>query len=346
MTTITTSTVAPTAPVSSTTPSMTVQQLDAFDYLAKLRHWMRPDPWTPDGARLYFKNPVIARSAIIIRDGHIENMPPLVGRPCFGIPTAFLRYKDHVRYTRHRGLQPAGRCADCKAREACAYTVERRLRAVPSVTNAWTEWLQADGPAAFNKVGFAKSHARHRWYALYRELARHAFESSNDAVAAAHYQDQRRLQLEKDQVRQARKRKMARRQGVVDAVDLALLNDAASARRLRLTLAILHPGTPTELSRIPEASVGELLDVWLGRETMRLMKMKPNAPNIARWITETGRSNGSKNHAALSTRVDRDLKRIDAFERLAWDNGVLLPPLDHRAELPADFEPPAPQSTP
>jgi hypothetical protein len=319
----------------ATTPTLSVRHLDELDYLAKLRHWMRSDPWTPDGARLYFKNPVVSRSAVIIRDGHIESMPPLVGRPCFGIATAFLRYRDHVRYTQRRGLQPAGRCADCKAREACAFVVERRLRSSASLTAAWTEWLQADGPAAFGKANYGKSLARHRWHALYRELARHAFRSSNDAVSVAHYHEQQRAQLEKDRVRQARKRKAARRQGIVDTVDLDLLEAAASTRRLRFSLALLHPDTPRELARLPGASVAELLDVWLGREVMRLRKVKPSAPNIARWIVETGRSNKSKNHAALSTRVDKDLKRIDTFESLPWEGGVLLPPLDPKTELPA-----------
>lgn len=318
-------------------PTITVRELDELDYLAKLRHWMRPDPWEPDGNRLYFKNPIISRSAIIMLNGHVQSMQLLVGRPCFGIATAFLRYKNHTRFVKKRGRLPAGRCNnDCKAREACASVVELRIRSSDSLTKAWTEWLQADGPAAFDMPNYDTSLAKRLWQAFCRDLARHPFLSSNDTAVATYYQEQDAARLEKDRNRQAIARKKARREGVVDEVDLAMLENAAIARRLRITLARLHPDSPIELNRLPEQSALELIDVWLGREVMRLRKMKLNAPNIARWIVETGRSNSSKNHASLSTRVVKDLKRIAEFELLPWDGGVLLPPLDETSELPAE----------
>jgi hypothetical protein len=106
-------------------------------------------------------------------------------------------------------------------------------------------------------------------------------------------------------------------------------------RRGDLSVALIHPTPPKELVRVPSQSIEDMLDVWLGRETLRLRREKANAPNIARWIVATGRSNRSPNHAALATRVDKDLKRIAMFERIVWDGGMLLAPLDIDRELPS-----------
>lgn len=323
-------------PSSASTASSewSIRKLDHLDYRAKLRHWLRSDAWNPHGARLRFLNPRVSRTAVSIDKGHITDLPPMIGRPCFGIPTAYLRYRDHRRYTKRAGLQPAGRCQSCNSREACHWVVEQRLRSTDRLMQAWTEWLQNDGPASFQKANFKTSYARRLWMALYRELNNHPFDSVNDASVSAHYQMQDQNAIEADRKRQATKRRNARRKGELDESDLALLEEAAKRRRLRISLALIHPDCPKELSRLPSRSCQELVDVWLGREILRLEKNKPNAPSIARWIVATRRSNQSKNHAALATRVAKDLNRIDRFERLGWEGSVLLPPLNSATELP------------
>ncbi len=312
---------------------LTCRKLDELDYVKKLRHWMRDDCWNPDGGRLYLNNTEISRSAVRMTDGHIERMPLLVGRPCFGIPIAFLRYRGQVRYTKARGLLPTGRCRACKAKEACASVVDRRLRSTPSITAAWIEWLQADGPAEFRKVNFGKSPARRAWNVLCRELARHPFMSVNDSAVVEKYCLDDQTSLDDDKKRQAKKRMQARRKGDVDMFDRGLLDDAARGRYVRLIAATFHPNCPRPLLRVRLESIQELCDVWLGREILRLEKKKSNAPSIARWIVDTERRNKSVNHAALATRVTRDLKRIAEFEQIQWDGGVLLPTLDCLTEL-------------
>ena len=138
-----------------------------------------------------------------------------------------------------------------------------------------------------------------------------------------------------DRERKAKARISARKLGVVDDFDIAALDQAAMERRTRIFLATLHPTPPRKLLAVPQESLEDMVEVWLGREVLRLRKIKPNAPNIARWIAETGRRNRGKNHAALSTRVDKDLRRIGVFERVPWEGGTLLPTLDAMQELPA-----------
>ncbi|MEH6716513.1 hypothetical protein [Parasphingorhabdus flavimaris] len=157
--------------------------------------------------------------------------------------------------------------------------------------------------------------------------------SVNDSAVLDHYRDEDRQRREKDAQRQATKRMRDRREGNVDALDLALLEEAANKRLTSLVAATWHPRCPQALLRIPLESVTELRDVWLGKEILRLQKRKPNAPSIARWIVDTERRNKSVNHAALATRVTRDLKRIAEFELIQWDDGVLLPTLDCLTEL-------------
>lgn len=312
-----------------------VRQLDLLDYVAKLRHWMRPDAWSPRGNRLSFKNPEVSPSSIRMDGGHVVRMPLLLGRPCFGIATAYLRYRNMTRYVKGRGNLPTGRCVECKAKEACHRVVERRLRGTDAITRAWTDWLQYDGPSSFSLPGFKTMHVSRLWSALYMELCKHPFTSSNDSAVVTEYARRDAEKLKQDQQRKEKARLAARKLGVVDDSDLAALDLAHSNRRLRLLLASMHPRAPKELTRLPEQSIVDLLDVWLGQETLRLRREKPNAPNIARWIDRTGRSNRSKNHDALASRVAKDLKRVALLERVEWTDGRLLPALDPKNELPS-----------
>lgn len=317
-------------------PPMTVRQLDELTYEEKLRHWMRKDAWNPGGMRLHMRNAEIARSAISMQGGHIVKCPLIVGRPCFGIPTAYLQYRDEKRYVRGVGLKPAGRCSRCKLAQACAYVVERRLSADPKVMDAWTDWLRADGPRAFQRRDPSMAHARRLWAVLYRELRAHPFTSVNDTAVVAHYANDDQQRRERDRKRHERDRLFARRRGIVSQADLIALGLAAFNRRVYLCLARRQSDCPPALARLPERSVEELIDVWEGRAILILRRMKPNAPNIARWLVENWRSNRSSNPAALATRVSKDLKRLADLQAVRWRDAPLLPQFDSKRELDID----------
>lgn len=319
-------------------PALTLRELDHLDYLAKIRHWQREDAWSPGGNRLRFENPKYGIADLQIVDGNIVRATPLVGRPCFGIATALLRYEHATRFVPSRGHLPNSRCLKCKAKDACVWVVTNRLKSHTAIEKAWTDWLKEGGQQMFARPDFKKSYGHRLWVALCRELSRHPFTSVNDQQVAAAYLEQDRTNREKDRDRKAMDRRRARREGDIDKADEELLKRAARERAI--ALVNLREGTecPPELERIPRKSLKEMMEVWLGREILRARKMKGNAPDIARWIAATGRSNTSKNHAALCSRVTKDLQRIAKLEKLSWQGKILLPQLDHRNEFSSHLD--------
>lgn len=161
-------------------PPLTVRELDHLDYLSKIRHWMREDAWSPGGARLRFENPAYRIGDFTIVGGNITVAKPLVGRPCFGIVTALLRYEHATRHVKGRGAMPTGRCRTCKAKDACRWVVTNRLKSVPSLERSWIDWLQEGGPTMFNDPNYKGSARQRSWTALCRELRNVSFSSAND----------------------------------------------------------------------------------------------------------------------------------------------------------------------
>lgn len=317
-------------------PALTVRELDHLDYIAKLRHWMRDDAWQPGGASIRFENPEYPLSSVSVSNGNITKAKPLVGRPCFGIPTALLRYQHATRFVKGQGYKPYGRCHSCKAKDACRWVVNQRLKSVEPITKAWTDWLQEGGHVIFSQPNFKQSYGYRLWTYLCRALQDHPFTSVNDDHVVAVYAERDRVALEKDRGRKAQARRRARRAGELDEADEELLKIAARKRAINLVEYRRDEECPDKLKRIPFKSLKELMQVWLGREILRAKKIKDNAPNIARWIVDDGRSNTSKNHAALSSRVSKDLKRIALLEKLSWRGSIMLPTLDYDIEFPSN----------
>lgn len=315
-----------------------MRELEHLEYSAKIRHWMRDDAWSPGGVTLRFENPVYKIGDVLMLDGNITRAKPLIGRPCFGIATALLRYEHATRFVKGRGVVPTGRCSNCKAKEACRWVVNARLRSHPDLERAWTAWLQAGGAHAFSMPHFKKSHAYRCWMALYRALAQHPFTSVNDEHVAEAYLQQDRDRREKERLRKAKARRAARRTGEIDEHDEKLLKDARKRRGSVFVEAKQSDDCPKEIKRVPGTSLVELLDVWLAREILRARRVKPSLGNIARLLVDQGKSDKPKADAALETRVHRDLNRIRKLEKVLWRGKPLLPPLDRKTEFPSDLE--------
>ena len=88
----------------------TVRDLDLFSYEQKLRHFTIEDPWNPESGPLRF-NGKAPNFTVSFMGGEISRMTPLVGRPCFGILTALLRFRHAEKHVRGRGYMPNSRCA-------------------------------------------------------------------------------------------------------------------------------------------------------------------------------------------------------------------------------------------
>ena len=311
---------------------MTVRDLDLFTYREKTLHWMRPDAWNPDGARLRFARPKRVFQLSTDRRGNVTSVPAVIGRPCHGIVTAFLRYKDAMRLVRGRGWLPNSRCADCPLRRSCERLVKERVGASAPLLAAHREWLLVEGPSQFSVRDFDNIHVGRLWKWVGMAAADADFTSVNDANVADHYAAFDREVLEADRRRKALDRERDRRVGIIDEGHVSDLEIAADNRLIEVVDAMVAPNPLRELRQLPAQSVEDMRDVWLGREVLRAKGEKFRAPDIARWIESTGLRNDSVTPAALCTRVHKDLARIARFERLRWNGSPLLKPFNPRRE--------------
>lgn len=311
----------------------TVRDLDQLSYREKVRHWMRNDPWQPSGTRLRFNNPAVEPFRCVMSQGNITTMSLLVGRPCFGIPTAFLRYKDEMKLVKGRGMQPASRCGTCKLRDQCDRVVRNRVLASPGLKTAYDEWLLAEGPASFGKLNWQGSSAHRAWGRLCRAALDAPFTSSNDNEVVAHYRALDEARLATDRLRQQRSRERKRRGGTLDGGHFFDIQVAAAYRMEDLVEAVTDDASPNSVRQLPAKSLIEMMEVWVCREFLVAAKSKATAPAIARMIVSLGWSNESATFAALSTRIAKDLARIGRFEKLPWAGWVLLPPFDPALEF-------------
>ncbi|MBA3677897.1 MAG: hypothetical protein H0W74_10925 [Sphingosinicella sp.] len=119
----------------------------------------------------------------------------------------------------------------------------------------------------------------------------------------------------------------------MDEWDVFEIQVGAAYRSDDLVDAISDPDAPRILRQLPTESLVELLEVWIWREVLKAERAKVTAAGIARLIVQMGWRNASANFAALSTRVSRDLARIERFEKLPWRGWVLLPPFDPQLEF-------------
>ncbi len=314
---------------------MSVRELDLLPYKQKVLHWDGEDPWSPPEGLYRFSNPALPRFRVTMDNGHIKRMPLVVGRPCFGIMTAYLRFRAATKFVRGRGQQPSSRCGSCKIRPECRDVVERRIRSSLDISSAHQAWLLADGPSDIVTVDW-RSRTGGKWRRLVTASTADLFESSNDVAVALSYAQQDLLAQEKDRERQRKNRERGRKRGVLDDQHRHDLDIAVARRAVRVVEAVREArtaGRPPSLAKLPNLSVRELLEVWHGREWLRAEKKLASGAAISRWIMETGKSNETANLNALQARVSKDLKRISAFEQAWWKGDLLLPPLDAASEF-------------
>ena len=123
-------------------------------------------------------------------------MPQLVGKPCFGQITAYLRNaEDRSRVTVDGSRTLDSPCIPCKLRDACDFVCGKRIVAVPIIANAHAAWVAAGGHQGFNdRASFPL--ARSKWSRLTLRVVQHGpFMSSNDVIAQSHAREVAELHL-------------------------------------------------------------------------------------------------------------------------------------------------------
>lgn len=320
----------------------TIRELDLLTYEQKLRHWAGQDPWKPKEGRYRFNNTKLEWFSVSHIDGNIRTTIPLIGRPCFGIITAYLRFRHATKWVQGRGKQPASRCGDhCPFFQDCARVIAWRIASSGKLRDAYSNWLESNGPVQMmNDDSFGCRMPS--WRELCDAAYSAPFTNTNDDFLWIYYERQDAKKLVADQKRQRSKRDRARRAGAIDGGHLRDLENAQKRRAERLVAAVNEARInklPKRLAMLPNESIRELLEVWLGRELLRARQERVTNAAIARWIIETGRKNASANFAALTTRVSKDLKRIKELEKLSWNGALLIAAFEPKTEFSSDLPP-------
>lgn len=258
--------------------------------------------------------------------GNIIEMPRLIGRPCFGIPPAYLRQRFRPdKLDRKSGkMRPASKCARCKIQKACLKVNLERFKAIrtkyPEFKNAVVEWHRAGGlnaggfPKAFEKLGEAG------WRDVCRWPQRMDFTSSNAAAVASYWQEKSN-QFSRCAAR-ARAAQVA--SSWKEGNDLHLLpmglDRGHQERTVLLRQTISSENVPKYLRRVPIASAERIAYAWWGREFAKLTGQKTNPNRIAKILISYKRNLGIS-ESSLRSSVASDLDRIDKLESAAQYNG-------------------------
>lgn len=278
----------------------------------KVRHWAQKEPWK--GIRVNQRVEIGSNQIVMDERCNIIRSPTVIGKPCLGQPTAFAR---------HGGIQPIlhavkghmpSRCMRCSTKDACERIAKARLRVTTEVQDAYRAFERAGGAYGLNNPHDCPT-AQRQFDGLVNALVRHGgFTSCNDAVAIAHYEEERTQARLLDAKKKRQARLAAARRGNIDEHVVSILEDHRRWREAQLRVAIGTAGMSPRISRLPPSSARQTADVWLARMLLTLRREPVNHSRIAREMMRRSPAHYS-NHNALRQRVENDLLRIDLLER-------------------------------
>lgn len=297
-------------------PNPELERLERLSHGERIRHWGSEKPW--NGVRLPPIPKPFESSRVSVHRGDITAMPLLVGRPCFGQPTAIMRHGGGRQWNPRTQSWVPDRCGRCAVQAACKYVVAERLRSTPEIDDRYREWVHLGGrEATWATKGPAGTAA-----VIYRDLIRLLttqvmFTSVNDALVAAHYDELEERRRAKDAERKRKeraKRSLERaRQGEFDEVVLNALHGQLAWRYAAHRRAQAHPQGPPQVIKAKTASIFDAR-VWLAKTRLTLRGITTNDSNVAREMQAIGFEQ-HRSHGALRDAVRRALGRIDRLER-------------------------------
>lgn len=307
-------------------------RMERMNYFEKIDHWGRKDAFKkPDGGRIRFPSvKAFNRSQVILERGNITKIPPFFGRPCFGIPTAYLRH--HLRpWGRARDGRPiATRCANCNISDACKLVAtERLLNASDNIREAhWSFELVGGTEAMWKKHG--SRHWQLPWQELRRALKSHGpFTSVNDEFIAEKCAELEAKHLADMRERKRKQRKRLERekakQGAFSEDFVEALSRHRIYRRVRYAEALrggILTGRFTKLR-----SDGTRFDAaaWQAKTMLVFRDREPKAYSVAKEMIDQ-RLWGHDNVNSLRQRVQAALERIRKLERTEMADGTAVFP--------------------
>ncbi|PHR94956.1 MAG: hypothetical protein COA68_17790 [Oceanobacter sp.] len=279
----------------------------------KVRHWAGHDPW--QGMRLDNKVQISMNAVLRDNDCHIIRMPLLM-KPCFGQPTAYVRHGGSQPISHPRFGTVKSRCMRCLASDACERVAKARLSVTPDIKSAFVRFGQAGGSFGLKNPSVCPT-AQREFDGLVSVIVSHGgFRSGNDTAALAEL-DSREVERKR---REAENKRLARRKaikrGYFTTEFLDLLEREREEREIQLVLASSWDGLPRNVGRIRNHSAQITADVWFVRECKRIRGEDVNPASIARaLINKWPDIYPSSNFNSLRQRTKTDLARVDTLER-------------------------------
>lgn len=252
--------------------------------------------------------------SIDLVDGHVTRQAyPVIGRPCFGIPTAKLLHGREYKI-RMDGSTVFARCGECPIKSACEAICDERLHANAEIWEAYREFRRRGGRDAY----WSSDSSRSRGVAsALRDLLRHLQSASFSTVADAHipkhYEAKaaQKRSVNTDRQRKHRKQKLAAPSDAKTVASDRSIADDAVLLHDRIRAARTDTNCPRWLHQIDEALA---MRVWAVRTELSRQGKAHGATHIARGLSCVYPASTLD---ALRKRVETVLKRIDRLERLA-----------------------------
>lgn len=314
-------------------------RMERMSYAEKIRHWGRRNAFqNAEGKNIRLPNPPgFNRSQIIIRDGHIKQVPPFFGRPCFGIPTAFLRHHQRPLGHDRNGRLIKPRCLSCNLHDSCGFVARERLQVSAEIRAAHRAVEKAGGtPAMWNPKG--SSNWQTPWRGLVTALIEHGpLESVNDAFVAAHCRElEEKLRTDALERKRKQRRKEERERaakGEFSSDFLAAIRREAIYRRARYQKAMHTSRLPRSFSHIPEGGEHFDADVWQALQLQRFSGAKITAYAVTkRMLAERRREHHDINSARQ--RTEAAMQRLKQLGRIKLEDGSpVFPTLNLREVL-------------
>jgi hypothetical protein len=303
-----------------------VSQLERLNYGDKVFSWRQEQPLN-HGERLSNQTEFLRHKVETDGSGNIVKMPELYRKPCFGIPTAFLRhyYEAATFIPRTKRREFNGRCSRCKVSKACEKVSSERWAEVakrdPEFHELLGRWKDNNG---LEQGGFAFAfkilHQGH-WSRMVQQLRIQEFNSVNDPLVQEYWNRQDSLDRIKRQKKSFARIKRDWKTGKNISVLLERLADSRRSRVKLLVTAARQEKPPKYLKHISTESIGMTCKVWEGRQIAIYMDGKLNASAIATGMKKYADKMDGWSHNALRSRVKADLTRISKLESHAQYNG-------------------------
>lgn len=301
-----------------------VRHLDLLSYQDKSRRFKRCDLFKP-GTKIYAKPRITPDEVQTDGDGNVIGAPMIAEKPCFGIPTAWLRHA-HQPPTYVKRLDQKvhnGRCDKCLAAKACNKVAIERIKRVaqvrPDFRRPFRNWKDEGG---LEKGGFAKAFGvlgENGWSAVCYPLDIASFTTTNDIRVRAFWREKEAFAQRTARGKERfRLRKAWKADEDLDVLREGLTEGAKERAKLLHTM-ISGPNTPRYLARFPITSISRLCNVWWSREFVRLTGRPINDSQIASVAIEQRRIDMS--HSSLRQMVKKDCPRIAKLESAAEYNG-------------------------